>query len=404
MDEPDSTQNAGHSTATAVDKKEEQETRKHYPQLGTTYLRGKTWWIEYWRHNHHYRESSKSQRELDALKLLRKRHREMDRDEFVSPKATKVTLGELFDAVVADYTRKGNRSSETLDYRLTPLRKALGPILAVELSEGRIERYRADRLAEGCKDTTVNRELAVIRRAYKIATRGKDKRVSPNSVPSIEIARENNARQGFVDYEDFLALVRHLPSPIDDIAWFAYRSGWRKGEVLSLTWSDVDQARGVITLRSENSKNKEPRELPLATPGLRDVIARRWQARLVVTKDGPKVCDYLFHRGGKPVLNFRKVWETACKAIGRPDLLFHDLRRSAVRNMVNAGVREKVAMKVTGHKTRSVFDRYHIVDDRDVREALERTEAAFVVDLHKMATFPPQSSREASHTMTVNGA
>jgi integrase len=201
------------------------------------------------------------------------------------------------------------------------------------------------------------------------------KQISPNRVPKVRQFTENNARQGFVDYEEFSALVKHLPSPVDDVCWFAYLSGWRKGEVLSLTWADVDQTLGVVTLRPEFSKNKEKRELPLVDQDLQAVIARRWQARLVMTKDGPKVCDSLFHRDGQPVKDVRRKWRKACKAIGRPGLLLHDLRRSAVRNLVNAGTPERVAMRITGHKTREVFDRYMIVDDRDVRAALVRTEA-----------------------------
>jgi integrase len=248
-----------------------------------------------------------------------------------------------------------------------------------------IEKYRADRLALGKARATVNRELEALRRAYKLGV--ERKQISPNRVPLIRMFREDNARQGFVDYEEFTAIASHLPPPIADIAWFAYLSGWRRGEIFSLTWDDVDLTRGVVTLRPEFSKNKEPRELPLAAPGLQAVISRRWQARLVMTTDGPKVCDRLFHRRGKPVKNFRRAWVQACKKVGRRGLLFHDLRRSAVRNMVNAGVREKVAMKITGHKTREVFDRYHIVDDRDVRAALEATEAAFAADQHKTGIY-----------------
>jgi integrase len=210
-------------------------------------------------------------------------------------------------------------------------------------------------------------------------------------MPVIELFPEASAREGFVDYDDFTALLSHLPSPLDDVIRFAYHSGWRRGEIITLTWADVDRARGLVRLRPEFSKSKKRRELPI-TGTIREVIERRWQARLINGKgDSPRISDLVFHRAGEPVLDFRGAWTKAVTAIGRPNLLVHDLRRSAVRNMMQAGVSEKVAMTVTGHKTRSVFDRYHIVDSRDVQSALERTEASLRPDPHKQAIFPAQA-------------
>lgn len=176
----------------------------------------------------------------------------------------------------------------------------------------------------------MNRELAALRRAFRLAASGKHRLIAPAQVPVIEMYPEATARQGFVDYDDFNALLAHLPAPIDDVVRFAFHSGWRRGEIVSLRWSDVDCARGVVRLRSEHSKSKTARELPI-TGTIAGVIARRWSARLVDTTEGPTVCDVVFHRDGAPVLDFRGAWDKTAKAIGRPGLLFHDLRRSAVR-------------------------------------------------------------------------
>jgi integrase len=364
-------------------------TRKHLPGLGSIYLRGRTWHIEYWNGGQQFRETSKSQREKDAVKLLKKRHGELARDEFVGPQNDKILMKALLDGVTQDYKLAGNRSQDTLAFRLAPLSGALGHLRAVNVTEPLIERYKARRLEEGLARATVNRELAALRRAFRLAV--EQKRMSPSRVPTIRLFPEHNARAGFVDYDDFTALVKHLPGPVDDVAWFAYRSGWRRGEILSLVWADVNEDAGVVRLRAELSKSKEPRELPL-TPAIKQILERRWQARLVSTKQGPRVCDMIFHRDGKPVQDFRAAWDHACEQIGQPTLLFHDLRRSAVRNMVNAGVPERVAMRITGHKTRAVFDRYHIVSNRDVRDALERTEAALALDPHKSIIFPHNPS------------
>jgi integrase len=130
--------------------------------------------------------------------------------------------------------------------------------------------------------------------------------------------------------------------------------------------------------------------IPL-TPPLADIIERRWKARTVTQLGGTILADLVFHRDGRPVGSFRKAWASACKAAGVAGLLVHDLRRSAVRNFERAGVSQAVAMKITGHKTASVYRRYRIVDERDLREALAKTEAAVSAD--QTATVVPLAHR-----------
>lgn len=125
-----------------------------------------------------------------------------------------------------------------------------------------------------------------------------------------------------------------------------------------------------IVLDPGTTKNEEPRTLPIYG----DFAV--WLKRLSTEQRSQwPECEYVFHRNGKPVRNFRKSWAEACKRAGVPGLIFHDLRRTAVRNMVRAGIPEKVAMQISGHKTRSVFDRYNIVSDRDLTDAAEKMEA-----------------------------
>ena len=132
----------------------------------------------------------------------------------------------------------------------------------------------------------------------------------------------------------------------------------------ALEWRDVDLAGKVIRLRPEISKNKEGRLLPIKGE-LWEIVERAKRKRLLS-------CPTVFAVNGQPLGNFRKAWKTACKPTGIRSLIVHDLRRSAVRNMVRAGIPERVAMSLSGHKTRAVFDRYNIVSEADLAKAAER--------------------------------
>jgi integrase len=134
--------------------------------------------------------------------------------------------------------------------------------------------------------------------------------------------------------------------------------------MLTLEWRDIDRSSGMVRLRPERSKNKRARALPLS--GDLEAIIERADARRT------PACPFVFTHDGAPLGSFRKSWATACKASGLARLLVHDLRRSAVRNLVRAGVPESVAMGFTGHLTRTVFDRYDIIDRKDLDLAAQK--------------------------------
>ena len=136
----------------------------------------------------------------------------------------------------------------------------------------------------------------------------------------------------------------------------------------------MDREVGALRLKAENAKTGEALTLMLVGD-LAELIDRRRNARLFTRITGtPFVSEYVFHRKGQPIEDFRGPWERACAAAGVPGLLFHDLRRSAVRNMDRAGVSRHVAMAISGHKTESMYQRYNIVSEADLRAAAEKTQ------------------------------
>lgn len=190
--------------------------------------------------------------------------------------------------------------------------------------------------------------------------------------PHIALLEESNAREGFLEPEEFESVRSHLRTDLVDVATFAYLTGWRAGAIRALEWRDVafDRRGGVVVggtvrLRVATSKNRRPYEAVLLGD-LLDLMVRRHEDRRLA-------CPFVFHRGGRPIGDFRRAWSRACKAAGHGGRTFHDLRRSAVRNMIRAGVPERVAMTISGHQTRSVFDRYNITSERDLADAAEKT-------------------------------
>jgi integrase len=186
--------------------------------------------------------------------------------------------------------------------------------------------------------------------------------------PKFKLLDGERVREGFLQHGDFLAIVENLPEYLKDFISFEYYGGWRKGAVREFQWKDIDQETKTARLAISSSKNKEPWVLPLAGT-LWDIIERR------LTERRPD-CPYVFHyRKGKKVGDFRKAWTAACEAAGLSGVIPHDLRRCAARNLSLAGVNEQLAMKITGHKTNSMYRRYRIVDEDELRQAQEMQQA-----------------------------
>lgn len=225
--------------------------------------------------------------------------------------------------------------------------------------------YIAHRQAQEIKNATICLELAALKRMFNLGAKHDPPKVL--RVPYIPMPKVNNVRSGFFEYEEFVVLRTNLPDYLRPVVTMAYYSGWRKGEILGLTWDQVDLVRDCIRLDPGTTKNNESRSLFL-------------DGELLVTIREQKVirdcqypdCPWVFFNEGRPIREIKRAWQTACKKAGVPDKLFHDFRRTTVRNMVRAGIPERVAMTISGHKTRSVFERYNIVSQEDLKQAASK--------------------------------
>ncbi len=328
--------------------------------FGRVFKRGSTYWIAYYHRGQEYRESSESENESAAKKLLKKRIGEVAQGRHVGASQERITFDSLAQALLADYQINGRRSARSARLSISHLRKFFGFDRAVDITTDRIKAYAAERQAAHAANASINRELAALKRMFSLAVQ--DGRLS--TMPYIPTLDEDNARQGFIDHGAFIALRDNLPEYLRDPINFLYLSGWRLGEMKALEWRDIDLAGKVVHLRPEISKNKDGRLLPLSGELLEIIDLAHENRRLD--------CPFVFHRDGEPIGDFRKAWSKACRAAGLYPILVHDLRRTAVRNMVRAGIPDRVAMTLSGHKTRSIFDRYNIVSEADLLSAATR--------------------------------
>jgi integrase len=152
---------------------------------------------------------------------------------------------------------------------------------------------------------------------------------------------------------------------------FAYHTGWRQGEVLALQWANVDFKENTVTLDVGTTKNKEGRVVYM-TDELQSLLQAQWEGRKASGMLSPHVFPNESRSNRIIKSNLKRAWKSACEKAGLQGKLFHDLRRTAVRNIVRAGIPERVAMMISGHKTRTIFDRYNIVDDKDLKQAAEK--------------------------------
>jgi integrase len=231
------------------------------------------------------------------------------------------------------------------------------------------------RKASGAANATINRDLAVLKRAFRLAVQA-EKLVR---VPHIPMLREDNVRTGFFEVDQFRNVLSYLPAAVQAVARFAYITGWRiPSEVLTLQWRQVDFRAGEVRLDPGTTKNTDGRVFPM-TNELRTVLEGQQAAADALKHTRGMICPWVFHRSGNRIRSFRKAWATACESAGCPGRIPHDFRRTAVRNLVRSGIPERVAMLMTGHKTRSVFERYNIVSEGDLRDAAKRLDAAATV-------------------------
>jgi integrase len=272
--------------------------------------------------------------------------------------ARQLRFEDLATGLESEYRAQGRKSADTLKSRLENLKRHFGGRHALSITTSHVHDYIGQRLAEGASPSTVRAELAKLKRMFNLAVQSE----RLQRKPYIPMPREANPRKGFFEQGQFQSVVAALPDYLRPVAEFGYYTGWRRSEITSLLWDQVDLRGHSIRLWAGTTKNGEGRFLPLDGELWRIIEEQR--------KSPVVGCPYVFHRHGRRIGTFYKAWAEACREAQCPGMLFHDFRRTAARNLTKAGLSESQAMMITGHKTREVFRRYNIVTEGDLRNAI----------------------------------
>ena len=334
---------------------------------GTIYKRKDSpyYWASFYVQGKRYSESTGETDEDKARAYLRERQHASNRGLIRRP--GRATFEDLAAGLIGHYRRNRRKSLDRVELALRHLERHLGHLRAQHITTAIIRRYTDARLAEKAAPASVNRELAALRKALRIAYAD---RLIPE-LPAVEMLAERNVRRGFLSDGAYKALLAELPPHLRPLTTAGFVTGWRRGELLSRRWRHVEG--GSLRLEPGETKNERGREFPLVGP-LLTAIAEQVKRKQETERRTGRIVDALFfnYETGEPVREFKRAWKSACRRAGCPGLIFHDLRRTAARNMIRSGLSETVAMKLGGWKTRSVFDRYAIVDEKMIRSAGEQ--------------------------------
>ena len=320
-------------------------------------------------------------------------------EQFGWPEPNQITISDVVDLAFQDYEDNRRRSIKSARELRNFWKKVAGSSLADTVSSDRLKQWAAEWIREQRTSTSrVNRRMNFLLKGYRLA--GKSELAKIARIPHWKNLKKPPPRTGFREWDEFVRVRASLPPHAKVIVTICYWTDMRTGEVMSLRWLQVkfDSRKKAVTmeLSGADTKTGEPRMVIMGGDLYNTLVS--WYKD---THGQYPQCEWVAHFKGRRVNSIRVAWQLACVRVGlgcweKPNekavlkrryrgALLHDFRRTALRNLVRAGVPEKVAMKITGHKTRAVFDRYNIVNVQDLMEAGRK-----VVELHDQHLAIPQ--------------
>jgi integrase len=320
----------------------------------------------------------------------------------IKPEA-KMTFSELTEWFLELEKVKTLNYYPTLKINLKKFNSEFGNVIVSRIKPVDLENYQAKRKATGRSDSTIDQEIAaarnMINKAFDNDIVGGDTLKTFKRVKNL-LRGNANARDKILPLDQFRRLVAHLPWHAKGILATAFYTGMRRGEIVSLTWDKVDLKNRMIQLEASDTKDKEPRTIPICDE-LYEILNR-------IPK--PLHRGYVFLYKGKPIKGINRTLRRACRMAGIPygrfvkdGFVFHDLRHTFNTYMRKAGVPESVIMTVTGHSTREMFDRYNTVDTDDAKQAINQFRNYLLESVDQnVDQLPNEKEKEASPNLPTS--
>ncbi len=284
---------------------------------------------------------------------------------------TDKTFGQLINWYLELSRVKAKRSYNKDQERAEVLRKHFGRYPARLIKPSMVEGFQSKMLSStsrrgrAYRPATVNRVVALMKNIFNLAIR--EDMVEKNPCWKVTMLPEYNKRNRIVSATELSEIIGQLRKHVARVVMMGYHTGMRLGEILNLTWDKVNVQDGYLDLESTDTKTGEPRRIYFCGEVRRILLeanrVRNIQHNFVFT-----------HPNGRPIRSIKDSFNNACSRAGVRGLRFHDLRHTFNTNLRKAGADRSVIMKMTGHKTESMFQRYNTVDEEDVRMAVKKYE------------------------------
>jgi integrase len=327
---------------------------------------GRVWWIEWYQDGQRKRERigpNKAAAEQRLREILSARTEGRHIRKSPDTRTTFRELTKWYLNLAEVKAKKSYNRDQALVRKLEPF---FGDRLLKDITPALVEAYKQRRLGEISyrkqltKPATVNRELACLQAIFNRAVM--NQRADRNPTKGVRPLKLNNGRDRILSQDEYERLLAYLPNYLKPIVKLAYYTGMRKGELLNLTWDQVDLREGFIHLKPEDTKTQEGRSIPL-----NDEMITMLQA---MPRGLPGVPVFTYQE--KPIQDIKRSFKTACRNAGVENFTFHDFRHTAINNWRLEGHDYFRIKAASGHKTMAVFKRYNTVSREELKALVGR--------------------------------